>query len=236
MQISMVCKLATTLAAAALLGSDPDGGPSHRPQASDARPVVITFGGDVTLGYHYEEYFDDQVSKGKSREEMFEYGFKELRPALAQSDLFVVNLECPFTTRGEKMPKNFNFRARPDFVSSLLAGGVHAVSVANNHMMDYGPIGLLDTLASLDAAHIPHFGAGPNLDQARQPAILERNGIKIAFLGYFFLSEHNIEPPELVATEKTPGVAGHPSRTSAMRSLLEEDIAAAKSKADLVIP
>jgi len=199
-------------------------------------PVSIVAGGDVTLGYHYEEYFDEQVSRGRTREEMFAYAFHEVRPVAQAADLFVVNLECPFTSRGEKIPKNFNFRARPELVSALLAGGVGAVSLANNHMMDYGVLGLLDTLSTLDEARVPHFGAGRNLAEARRPAVLERRGVRIAFLGYFFLADHNIEPPEVIATETTPGVAGHPSDTAILERMLREDVALARTDADLVIP
>ncbi|MGQ0507874.1 MAG: CapA family protein [Myxococcaceae bacterium] len=198
-----------------------------------ARVVV---GGDVTLGYHYEEYFDDQVRQGKGRDEMFAYGFREVARATQGADLFVVNLECPFTDRGEKIPKNFNFRARPELVNALLAGKVDAVSLANNHAMDYGEIGLLDTLETLDRARIPHFGAGRNLTEARRPLLLERNGVRFAFLGYFFLGERNLEPPQVIATEGTPGVAGHHSDVAVMEAMVREDVARAKHDADVVIP
>jgi len=204
--------------------------------AKTERPIVLVAGGDVTLGYHFQEYFDEQVAKGRSRETMFGYPFREVQSAVQGTDLFVVNLECPFTERGEKIPKNFNFRARPELVSALLAGGVGAVSLANNHLMDYGPLGVIDTLETLDREGVPHFGAGRNLAEARQPAIVERRGLRIALLGYFFLGGNNIEPPELIATAERPGVAGHYSSVEVVEAMLREDIALAKSKADLVIP
>lgn len=208
-------------------------------QAVDAGgplPLTMVIGGDVTLGFHYEEYVDDQIAKGKTRDEMLGYGFDRIRPALDGGDLFVVNLECPFTARGDKIEKNFNFRARPELVATLLNAGVGAVSLANNHMMDYGPVGLADTLATLDTAKIPHFGAGRTLAEARQPAIVTVKGVRIAFLGYFFLGDHNIEPPEVIATESTPGVAGHHDNADVMEKMLREDIALARPRADLVIP
>ncbi len=206
------------------------------PKPNEPPSVVLIAGGDVTLGYHFEEYFDQQVAKGISREEMLEYGFRQVRSAVNRTDLFLVNLECPFTSRGDKLAKNFNFRARPELVAVLLAGGIGAVSLANNHLMDYGPLGLVDTLQTLEAAGVPHFGAGRTLGEARRPAMLERNGVRIALLGYFFLGEHNIEPPEVIATDERPGVAGHYSSASAVEAMLREDVAAARSQADLVIP
>ncbi len=202
-----------------------------------AAPVVsLLFGGDVTLGFHYEEYFDEQVKKGRSRDEMFAHGFLKVRPLAEKADLFIVNLECPFTLEGEKIPKNFNFRARPEFVASLQAGSVDVVSLANNHLMDYGAGGLTDTQGTLDAAKIVHFGAGATLKASRAPAIVTVKGVRLAFLGYFFLGDRNIEPKEVIATESTPGVAGHHTDLELMKTWVVEDIKAARTKADLVIP
>jgi len=222
---------------AALASEDAGTGPNSPPSGGAAdQGIVVIAGGDVTLGYHFGEYFDEQISKGQERAAMFEYAFREVKGATQKADLFVVNLECPFTSRGEKIAKNFNFRARPELVSVLLAGGVGAVSLANNHLMDYGPVGVLDSLATLDSAHLPHFGAGRNLAEARRPAIIERRGVRIALLGYFFLGDHNIEPEALIATEDAPGVAGHHSNVELMERMLREDVALARSQADLVIP
>ncbi|WP_224246321.1 CapA family protein [Hyalangium gracile] len=210
---------------------------SQGPQpAAPPRPVTLVVGGDVTVGYHYEEYFDQQVAQGRSREEMFAYGFKEVKAVADSADLFLVNLECPFTDSLDKLPKNFNFRARPEFVNTLLAGGVDLVSLANNHMMDYGAQGLVDTLMTLEQAKIPYFGAGRTLAEARRPALLTLGGVRFAFLGYFFLGDRNIEPRAVYATETTPGVAGHHSDVDAMERMLREDILAAKAQADVVLP
>ncbi|MBS1150330.1 MAG: capA3 [Myxococcaceae bacterium] len=202
-----------------------------------AAPVVsVLFGGDVTLGFHYEEYVDEQVKKGKSREAMLAHGFQKVLPLAEKADLFVVNLECPFTDQGEKIPKNFNFRARPELVASLQSGSVDVVSLANNHLLDYGPGGLTDTQATLDGAKIVHFGAGATLAAARAPAIVTVKGVKIAFLGYFFLGDRNIEPKEVIATDSTPGVAGHHSDLATLRGWVIADVKAARARADVVIP
>jgi poly-gamma-glutamate synthesis protein (capsule biosynthesis protein) len=198
--------------------------------------VTVLVSGDVTLGYHYEEYVDEQVKKGKPRDEMLAWGFDKVRHLTTKADLYVVNLECPFTEKGEKIPKNFNFRARPELVAALVSGGVDVVSLANNHLVDYGPEGLFDTINTLDTHGIVHFGAARTLAEARAPAIVEKNGIKIAFLGYFFLGDRNIEPPQVIATEDQPGVAGHFNDVNALKAMLEADIRAAKQQADLVIP
>ncbi len=222
-------------------GRDPsapplDPGPWAPGASVPARPVSLLVGGDVTVGHHYEEYFDEQVGKGRTREEMFAYGFKEVKAVADAADLFLVNLECPFTDSADKLPKNFNFRARPELVNTLLAGGVDVVSLANNHMMDYGPQGLVDTLMTLEQAKIPYFGAGRTLAEARRPALVTVGGVRFAFLGYFFLGTRNIEPPQVYATETTPGVAGHFADIAEMERMLREDILAARAQADVVLP
>lgn len=191
--------------------------------------ISVLVSGDVTLGYHYEEYVTE-----KSKD--LGWGFEKVGALTKKADLFVVNLECPFTDRGEKIPKNFNFRAKPELVNALIAGGVDVASLANNHMLDYGPEGLFDTINALDTNQIVHFGAGRTLAEARKPAVVEVNGVKIAFLGYFFLGDRNIEPPQVIATDDQPGVAGHFSSVDEMKKLIDADVRAAKQQVDHVIP
>jgi poly-gamma-glutamate synthesis protein (capsule biosynthesis protein) len=121
-------------------------------------------------------------------------------------------------------------------VSVLVDAGVRAVSLANNHLMDYGPEGVEDTIATLDAAGIAHFGAGRTLAEARKPAFVEVGGLKIAFLGYLILGEKHPEPAVVWATETKAGVAGHPSDWTVVEKMVREDVAAARTQADLVIP
>lgn len=198
--------------------------------------VSVLFAGDVTLGHHYEEYVDQQVSRGGQKDELLAWGFQKVKGVTTGADLFVVNLECPFTERGEKLAKNFNFRARPELAAALAAGGVDVASLANNHMLDYGPEGLFDTISTLDALGIAHFGAGRTLAEARAPTFVEKKGITFAFLGYFFLGDRNIEPKEVIATAVQPGVAGDFSDLAAMKAMVDADVRAAKQRADHVIP
>jgi poly-gamma-glutamate capsule biosynthesis protein CapA/YwtB (metallophosphatase superfamily) len=88
------------------------------------------------------------------------------------ADLFVLNLECCISERGERVPKMFNFRAPPVAVETLLYLGVDCVTLANNHALDYGTDALLDTFEHLREAGIAYAGAGENVDQARAPAVV----------------------------------------------------------------
>ncbi len=209
------------------------------PQASiegeGSARVTLLAGGDVTLGAHYEEWIDGLRAEGAPPGSLTDYGFRGVQSARAGVDLFLVNLECPFTERGERVPKNFNFRARPEGVATLRGAEVSAVSLANNHVMDWGADGLADTLATLDAAGIAHFGAGRTLAEARAPALLTVRGLRIALLGYLFLGEAPLEPPQIWATDSGPGVAGTSGDLAALTPMVQADVRAASARADVVL-
>ena len=246
-------------------GVMPDAGPKHthldsidvegikrEDEAQAARaveakhqPLTLAATGDVTLGYHFEEYFDLRLDGGawadagpspaQTKEELFKYPFAKVEPVLSKADIAVVNLECPFTSRGAKIAKNFNFRASPELGGALKPGGVQVVTIANNHLMDYGPDGVRDTIDTLDKLGIAHFGAGMNLAEARKPAIIERKGQKIAFLGYLYIGNPPIEPVVVWATKDKPGVSGAAGDIDALEKMINEDVKAAKKKADIVV-
>jgi poly-gamma-glutamate capsule biosynthesis protein CapA/YwtB (metallophosphatase superfamily) len=116
------------------------------------------------------------------------------------ADLFVLNLECCISDRGELWPapgKPFFFRAPPQAAELLAAWGVDCVSLANNHALDYGRDALLDTLAHLDAVGVAHVGAGPDADAARAPA-------RVAGVTFAAATDH---PPDFAAGPGRPGVA-----------------------------
>jgi poly-gamma-glutamate capsule biosynthesis protein CapA/YwtB (metallophosphatase superfamily) len=199
--------------------------------------ITIAAAGDTVLGFNLQDHFDAQLALGRTREELFDLYFHGVRELLGKADLAVVNLECPFTERGEKLAKNFNFRARAELVEILKRGGIAAVSVANNHAMDFGVEGMRDTMQVLDSAGIGHFGTGNTLNDARQPLILERNGLRVGFLGYYFQSsEDMLEPAEIHALRDRPGVAGCYTDLPQMRNMVREDMAGLVPQVDVVIP
>lgn len=108
--------------------------------------------------------------------------FKAAVTAMREADLVVVNLEMPLSTRGYRVPKHANLRSDPAIINDVRDMGVHAVALANNHMMDYGQPALFDTLAACESAGLATCGAGADLDAADRPAWLEANGRRIALL------------------------------------------------------
>ncbi|HXA96417.1 MAG TPA: CapA family protein, partial [Candidatus Dormibacteraeota bacterium] len=108
--------------------------------------------------------------------------FGPLKPILDGCDLRVANLESPLT-RCESSYGG-TLKASPESVEALSAAGFDAVTVANNHCMDFGPNGLLESLRVLDARGIRHCGAGDSPRAAREPALLDTKGIRVGILGY----------------------------------------------------
>jgi len=136
--------------------------------------VVLCFAGDCTLANHFEGFVEDQL----------DYPFKRFS-LLSQSDVSMVNLENPITYRTQKVKKEFNFKMDPKYLGILQSAGIDLVTLANNHIFDYGSEGLLDTIHYLDSVGIRHVGAGRNLAEARKPVVFEVKGFRIGFLGYF---------------------------------------------------
>jgi hypothetical protein len=120
------------------------------------------------------------------------------------ADAFVLNLECCISARGSKWPdpsKPFFFRAPPEAIAVLHDLGADAVTLANNHALDYGTEALADTLDLLDAAGIARTGAGRTIAEARSPALVDAAGTTLAVVG---LTDH---PRDFAATDDRPGVA-----------------------------
>ncbi len=202
-----------------------------------APSVTIAAAGDTVLGFNLQDHFDEQLALGRTRTELFDLYVRGIRDVLAQADLAIVNLECPFTERGEKLTKNFNFRARAEMVEVLKRASIDAVTVANNHAMDYGVDGMNDTRATLDKAGIAHFGTGDNLAGARRPLIVERNGLTIGFLGYYFQDAADmLEPAAIYALDDKPGAAGVYTDLRQIKAMVSEDVAALAADVDAVIP
>jgi poly-gamma-glutamate synthesis protein (capsule biosynthesis protein) len=97
----------------------------------------------------------------------------ELGELTREADICIVNLECCISERGEPVSKVFNFRAPPQAVETLVHLGVDCVTLANNHVLDFGVDALLDTFGHLSAAGIRWAGAGEDIEQARAPVVLK---------------------------------------------------------------
>jgi poly-gamma-glutamate capsule biosynthesis protein CapA/YwtB (metallophosphatase superfamily) len=160
-------------------------------QADSLGEVRILAAGDVMLGS-----WIDQVTRSKG----WNYPFVQLDSIVNQADIFFCNLEAPFGTNGAAFEKTYTFRVSPDLVQILAAGRINIVSLANNHMMDYGGEPLQTTIELLDKNNIYHSGAGLNLQEARKPARLAVKGKNISVACYSLTF-----PEEFWATDTSVG-------------------------------
>ena len=161
-----------------------------------------------------------------------EYPLELLSPLTRQADLFFANLEAaisprPLTFSGA--PKTFYFRGEPAVAETLADAGVDLVSLANNHALDADYAGLHDTLAILREHGIRQAGAGPDLEAARRPAIVEAKNQSLGVLAY---CDHQ---PDFAATADQPGIRYLDVHDPQAPAILTRDIAALAERVDHVI-
>lgn len=154
--------------------------------------LTIGISGDLMIGRMVNELLKDQPPN---------YIWGNLIPLLKKTDINLINLEAALTTSDEIVEKVFNFKSDPKNINVLIEGAISAVTLANNHVLDYSEKGLLETLQVLDNAGIAHVGAGKTAEDASRPAILTRRGIKIGILGY------TDNEPSWKAKDNKPGVS-----------------------------
>lgn len=141
----------TTVSAATLAMEEPTAAPTETEPQEER--FLLTFAGDCTFGSNpknrYALYsFENTVG------ENWAYPFANVRSYFESDDCTMVNLEGTLTETGHRIPKAFNFKGSPEYVKILTENSIEAVSLANNHSMDYGKEGYENTVATLNAAGI----------------------------------------------------------------------------------
>ena len=185
--------------------------------AVESESLSVLMGGDV--------FFDERVADlvdAHGASYLVEDVISELEPV----DLKLVNLEAPIVGDADKwLDKQHHLKQKPDLTLPLLKElGVDGVSLANNHILDYGVEGLFSTVSWLEQAGIKYAGAGPTRELAERPVFFERKSRKLAFLAF-----SNTYPSDFWASEETVGTAfGKQDR-------VEQQVAAAAETADHVI-
>jgi poly-gamma-glutamate synthesis protein (capsule biosynthesis protein) len=109
--------------------------------------------------------------------------FGETADYFKRSDLNLLNLEGPVSSRGDKVTKSYNFRFDPRTVPALKAAGIHAVLLANNHAFDFGETAFLDALEHLENNGIAALGAGRDIDAAAAPFVFASEQLEIRVFG-----------------------------------------------------
>jgi poly-gamma-glutamate capsule biosynthesis protein CapA/YwtB (metallophosphatase superfamily) len=186
-------------------------------------PITMNFVGDIMLARRIEDFINL-------------YGYEPIfDPTLSilgeAADITVANLECALTNQGEPHPtKSVVFRGSPQNVAGLTYAGIDAVTIANNHIIDYGLVGLQQTQSVLEEEEILSFGAGANSYEAMQPAFYLKSGVNFALLGSSDRTgQYNNEQPYLDAGFNKPGFA------NLTESNITQQINSVRNVADLII-
>jgi poly-gamma-glutamate synthesis protein (capsule biosynthesis protein) len=181
----------------------------------------------------------------------YQHRWDAVLPYLSQADIRYCNCEQTLSDRGRAAdPSCLPWRMSPEFVPAYKYAGFDVASVNGNHAMEWGPDALLHTMELLKDNGVKPFGAGNNIDEARTPAVIEKKGTKLAFIGYNSILNWGDE-----ADNNWPGVApmrvdtfyqemehNQPAGPPRVRSFadkedlqkMRDDIAVARQQADIV--
>ncbi|MFI9156287.1 CapA family protein [Kitasatospora aureofaciens] len=193
----------------------PTKGGAPRPDGT----ITVAFAGDV----HFEGRTQPRLTVQSP-----ETALGPLSRTLADADLSVLNLETAITGRGAPEPKTYTFRTTPKALSVLKDSGVDVVSMANNHAVDFGADGLVDTLAAKDSSPIPVLGVGHNAKEAYAPYVTTVRGVKVAVVA--------ASQVEDITNQKWRAGADKPGIASALDvPALVSAVQAAKQQAPVVL-
>jgi poly-gamma-glutamate synthesis protein (capsule biosynthesis protein) len=152
--------------------------------------------------------------------------FARVRDTLSSADIAFGNLECPLAYECDAAAaQRISFKANPRAVESLITAGFRIVSLANNHSLDCGGTGLLETMQHLRQSGRRWCGAGRTRAEAEAPVVLNVKGVRVAFVGFTSI----VPPASATAKDDEPGVA------LASREALGRAVAAARLEADVVV-
>jgi poly-gamma-glutamate capsule biosynthesis protein CapA/YwtB (metallophosphatase superfamily) len=151
-----------------------------------------------------------------------------------QPDAHIVNLEVSITRSNDYLPKGINYRMSPENAGCLAAAGFDCCTLANNHILDWGYAGLLETLAILKRLGIKAAGAGQDLASARSPVVLDI-GESRRVIVFAFASVTSGTPRNWAADWRTPGVNLLPDLSDESAIRLSREVGQIKQPGDIVI-
>jgi poly-gamma-glutamate capsule biosynthesis protein CapA/YwtB (metallophosphatase superfamily) len=152
-----------------------------------------------------------------------DYPFEAVLPILRRAPIVLGNLEGPFTRKARKhSTRNFAYRVEPRLASSLTRAGINVVTLANNHLLDCGREGVVETLEALSSAGVAALGAAVNKKKAHEPVILEAGKWRIGLLGYYW-------------NKRCAATATRPGGAMDSPEALETDIGSLRERVDRVV-
>lgn len=189
-------------------------------EIEESMKLTISLVGDILM---------DGSVRSQINQNGYHYPWEYVRDYFQEDDITIGNLETSITREGTIWPdKQFNFRSDPENLEAMKKAGIDVVSLANNHSLDYGYDGLLDTLNHIDKSGIFRVGAGKDRSDAFKETIIEKNGYKIGILGF----SRVVPDVGWWATNSRPGLAGayDPQLPGALEKVKE-----VKEKVDILI-
>ena len=186
------------------------------PVTVGVRPLRLASVGDINLG----DAPGAAIAANGPR-----FPWTSVGRALRRADIAFGNLECAVSVRGEPFPKQFTFRGTPAALKGLRRhSGIDVLNLANNHVGDFGREATVDTVRAVEGLGMRAVGAGPDLRRALAQQVVERLGLRVAFVGF-----SSIAPLEFAAGDDSPGTAWASAESSARA------VRAARRKADVVV-
>ncbi|MFA5934103.1 MAG: CapA family protein [Candidatus Paceibacterota bacterium] len=172
----------------------PNPSPQAPPEPPKREDIVMTFVGDIMLDRGVKQSVMKNFNGDYSK--LFEkIGF------LKEADIAFANLEGPVSDKGADLKNLYSFRMDTEVINAINSAGFSVLSIANNHIGDWGLSAFTDTLSRLKTAGIMPIGGGENKNEAETPKIVEKNGIKVGFIGF-----SDVGPNNLAATDTSPGI------------------------------
>lgn len=176
--------------------------------AVEPKPVKMVFVGDIMFDRGVESSVEKNYNGDFSK--LFEN-----TSLINDADIAFVNLEGPVTDKGNNVGSKYSFQMNPAVLPVIKNAGFDIVSFANNHVGDWNVDGFKDTLKRLNDISIPYAGAGNNKSEASKVTIIEKNGVKIGFLGF-----SDVGPNWIAAKDSNPGIllASDPNRLEIIKT------------------
>ncbi len=180
---------------------DPDEAEIIRIDAHRPGTVTLAFAGDLGFGENYA----NMAYYHSVGDDITRCILPDLIERMDAADILMLNNEFTYSDRGKPLAgKGFTFRTKPAMAANLDKLSVDIVSLANNHVYDYGEEALLDTLSTLEQYGVPYVGAGRNLEEAKKIVYFRVNGIKIAYVSATQIERDYVYTKQ--ATDTAPGV------------------------------
>ena len=184
----------------------------------DREEFSMLFAGDIMMNRGVEAIIQRNVPVD------WLFPFKHIKEELGSADLTFANLEGPVSDKGVDRHNLYSFRMNPGVIPALKETGIDVVSLANNHIGDWGREAMEDTFRRLLRADLQFTGGGWNKKEALTPVIFETKGRRVGFLGF-----SDVGPSDLGAGEALSGIAIADAKT------VENAVRQAKDLVDILV-